>query len=63
MGQAKEQEVRLMGLGFLMLAIVASLVLIVAAVRIGGELRSQSTTAGVATQSGAPLGFDGLQSR
>lgn len=62
MGKAKEQEVRLMGLGFLVLAIVASLVLIVAAVRIGGELRSQSTPA-VATQDGAPLGFDALQSR
>ena len=63
MGKAKEQEVRLMGLGFLVLAIVASLVLVVAAVRIGGELRSHSAPAGVATQDGAPLGFEALQSR
>ena len=51
-----------MGLGFLMLAVVASLILIVAAVRIGGELRSHSTNAG-ATQGSPPLGLDALQSR
>jgi len=62
MGKAREQEVRLMGLGFLMLAVVASLILIVAAVRIGGELRSHSTNAG-ATQGRPPLGLDALQSR
>ena len=62
MGRAREQEVRLMGLGFLALAIVASLVLVVAAVKLGGELRTHST-AGVATHDPAPLGLEALSSR
>jgi hypothetical protein len=62
MGKAREQEVRLMGLGFLALAILASLVLVVAAVKIGGELRSHSP-AGVPTRDGAPLGLEALPSR
>jgi hypothetical protein len=62
MGKAKEQEVRLMGLGFVAVAIVASLLLILVAVKIGGDLRSHSP-AGVGTPDGAPLGLEAVRAR
>jgi|GEM_PF-5233244 len=47
-----------MGLAFVALMIVASLVLVIAAVKIGRELRSQPPAAGVAAQDRAPFGID-----
>ena len=43
MGKAREQEVRLMGLGFIALTVLAAIVLVVGAVKIGSEMRSHSS--------------------
>lgn len=57
MGKAREREATLMTYWFFALALLAAVVLIVAAVRIGGEARSQ-VPATVSTEDGsASLGL------
>jgi hypothetical protein len=55
MGKAREQEVRLMGLGFAALVLLAALVLVLVGTKVQNDLRSPASSP-VPTQSDAAAG-------